>query len=401
MPTNVTVSNQMLALCRAALCGEGEIAFERPSDERMGELYALSAHHDMAHVVSYALYRQGWLDATGETGAKFQRAQMLAVYRYGRQQAELTALCDALESAGIEHLPLKGSELRPLYPEPWMRTSADIDVLVREQDLARATSVLTDTLGYRREAFVSESHDISFRTPTDVHIELHFDLIEEDRVGAVENELCNVWASTHSVAGKAWRREMDDDMFYFYHVAHMAKHFTEGGCGIRTFADLWMLGHRQEHDVSARQRRIERGGLSAFECTARALSEAWFSGAEADDLTRRMAAYVLRGGVFGDATNVVAVHQARGESRLRYALRRIFMPYELLCHAYPSLRGRRYLTFFYQLHRIARAILRGKLRGGVHELSTNQTIDRERIDATARLLAELEITPTPPTEEET
>ncbi|MBO5899012.1 MAG: hypothetical protein J6R04_08380, partial [Clostridia bacterium] len=118
------------------------------------------------------------------------------------------------------------------------------------------------------------------------------------------------------------------------------------------------------------------------------------------DLTRRMATYVLRGGVFGDTTNVVAVHQARGESRLRYALHRVFMPYDLLCHAYPSLRGRRYLTFFYQLHRIARAVLRGKLRGGVRELSTNQTIDQAHIDATARLLAELEITPTHPTEEE-
>ncbi|MBO5897931.1 MAG: nucleotidyltransferase family protein, partial [Clostridia bacterium] len=288
MSTTVTVSNQMLALCRVALCGEGEIAFDRPSDERMSELYALSAHHDMAHVVSYALYRQGWLDTTGETGAKFQRAQMIAVYRYGRQEAELTALCDALERAGIEHLPLKGSEIRPLYPEPWMRTSADIDVLVHKQDLERAADVLTDTLGYRREAFVSESHDISFRTPTDVHVELHFDLIEEDRVGAVENELRNVWASTHPAAGKEWRREMDDDMFYFYHVAHMAKHFAEGGCGIRTFADLWMLDHRTEHDAAARQRRIEQGGLSSFDRTARALSETWFSGAEADDLTRRM-----------------------------------------------------------------------------------------------------------------
>lgn len=400
MSTTVTVSNQMLALCRVALCGEGEITFDRPGDERMSELYALSAHHDMAHVVSYALYRLGWLDATSEAGAKLQRAQMLAVYRYGRQQAELTALCDALECAGIEHLPLKGSELRALYPEPWLRTSADIDVLVHEQDLDRAAQVLGDTLGYHREAFVSESHDVSFRTPTDVHVELHFDLIEQDRVGAVENELRDVWHSTHHVAGKTWRREMDDDMFYFYHVAHMAKHVAEGGCGIRTVADLWMLTHRTAYDAAARQHRIERGGLCAFDRTARALCETWFSGAEADDVTRRMAAYVLRGGVFGDATNVVAVHQARGESRLRYARRRIFMPYDRLCHAYPSLRGRKHLTLFYQLHRIARAVLRGKLRGGVRELSTNQTIDQARIDATARLLADLEITPIPSIEEE-
>lgn len=26
---------------------------------------------------------------------------------------------------------------------------------------------------------------------------------------------------------------MKEEMFYFYHIAHLAKHFEVGGCGIR------------------------------------------------------------------------------------------------------------------------------------------------------------------------
>ena len=391
--TTVTLSNQMIALCRVALCGEEPLPFDRPSEERLGELYALSAHHDMAHLVSYALYRQGWLDTASETGAKFQRAQMLAVYRYGRQHAELTALCDALEQAGIEHLPLKGSEIRVLYPEPWMRTSTDIDVLVHADDVERAVAVLVESLSYRREEFVSESHDVSLRTPTDVHVELHFDLIEKERVGSVEDELRDVWTATHLVPGMTCRRVMDDDMFYFYHVAHMAKHAAEGGCGVRAFADLCMLDHRTEYDAAARQTRIERGELVAFERAARAVSEMWFSCAEGDELAHRTANFILRGGTFGDAGNLVAVQHAKGKGRLRYVLWRMFMPYEKLCYAYPSLRGRKYLTFFYQMHRLIRAVFRGKLRSGAQELRINQSIGQEQVDATARLLADLELSP--------
>ena len=221
-----------------------------------------------------------------------------------------------------------------------------------------------------------------------------------ERVGAVEDELREVWSATKPAAGKTWRRVMDDDMFYFYHVAHMAKHVAGGGCGIRTIADLWMLGHRTEPDVAARQRRIERGGLVAFERTVRAVSEMWFSGAEGDDLARRTASFILRGGTFGDASNLVAIHHAQGKSRLGYALSRIFMPYEQLCASYPYLRGRRYLTFFYQLRRLVRGAFRGKLRGGVRELRINQTIEQEQVDAMSRLLAELEISPKQAPEED-
>lgn len=58
-------------------------------------------------------------------------------------------LLDALETAGIPSMPLKGPALgRALYGKPGRRPSADIDLLVRAEDLNRAVEV-AERLGYR------------------------------------------------------------------------------------------------------------------------------------------------------------------------------------------------------------------------------------------------------------
>ena len=58
-------------------------------------------------------------------------------------------LLDALATAGIPSMPLKGPALgRALYGEPGRRPSADIDLLVRAEDLSGAV-VVAEGLGYR------------------------------------------------------------------------------------------------------------------------------------------------------------------------------------------------------------------------------------------------------------
>ena len=40
------------------------------------------------------------------------------------------SICSALNRESIAYIPLKGSVIKDLYPESWMRTSCDIDILV-------------------------------------------------------------------------------------------------------------------------------------------------------------------------------------------------------------------------------------------------------------------------------
>ena len=56
-------------------------------------------------------------------------------------KAEYENLCSAFEKAQIPFLPLKGSVIRKYYPEAWMRTSCDIDILVHDEDVGRAKEI--------------------------------------------------------------------------------------------------------------------------------------------------------------------------------------------------------------------------------------------------------------------
>ena len=121
------------------------------------------------------------------------------LYRYLLFNYEYMRLCDTLETAKIDHLPLKGSIIREYYPESWMRTSCDIDILVHEQDLDRAVQTLCETLGYHTEG-EREYHDISLFSPSGIHLELHFNILENTE--RIDGLLSRVWEFSKPIKGK-------------------------------------------------------------------------------------------------------------------------------------------------------------------------------------------------------
>ncbi len=381
------MNDLMLAFCRAALREEDYPSVDIQNEEEMALLYARAAQHDVAHIVSDGLYKLGLLDTHSEMGAKFQKVQMVAVFRYERQRAEAERIFALLDEAEIEYLPLKGSELRSLYANPWMRTSSDIDVLIHQHDVQRAAALLVERLEYRRDE--DWLNNLSLYSPLNVHLELHFELLEEGRPSVGSRLLADVWSYTLPVEGQSFRRKLSDDMFYYYHIEHMAKHFAYGGCGVRTFMDLWLLEHRIDHDRSLRDELLRRGGLLAFANAARKVCEAWFSGEPLDELGKMMAEYVLNGGIYGNFDNAVAVEKSKDKRELRYVIHRIFMPYDSLVHAYPSLRGRRYLTLFYQIRRLLDRLFSGKLNRGLNEVKRRNNIGRKQVNTVAHLFDRL------------
>ena len=167
-----------------------------------------------------------------------------------------------------------------------MRTSSDIDVLVHPEDLDRATALLLEQLGYKQSG--RATHDVSFYSPSRVHVELHYSLIEDDRAGGSTDVLETVWQNATLVEDTKATYEMKDAMFYFYHVAHMAKHLESGGCGIRPFADLYLLDRSiNEETRRARRDLLCKGGLEVFANACSKLSQIWFADAESDGISLR------------------------------------------------------------------------------------------------------------------
>lgn len=379
----------MMALIRSVVCGEEGAALQlNMTAEQLKKLCALSAHHDMAHLVASALEERGLLDE-GEIGQQLRRRQMMAVYREVGLEQETARVCETLEAAGIDYIPLKGSVIRNLYPETWMRTSCDVDILIKRETLETAVAVLCDSLGYTRGPWTS--HDVGLISESGVHIELHFDTVEDGRVANAASVLADVWACARREQGSAHRYRMPDGMFYLYHVAHMAKHFIRGGCGVKPFLDLWLLRHRTAYDGEERARLLAASGLTAFDEAAVRLSEAWFSGAEADALCREMECFLLRAGMYGDLDNIVAVSQVKKGGKWRHALYKIWLPYRELAVHYPSLEGKKWLLPFYEVRRWCKLIFRGGFRRSINELRTTAATSEEKSRQVADLLAQLEI----------
>ena len=140
------------------------------SPEAIARLYDAARAHDMAHIVAAYLDGRGLL-SSDEVSNKFVRANMLSVYRYERMNHDVLAACELLDKNGIEHMLLKGAIFRVYYPKPQMRQSGDVDLLVPQDKLERATELLCGALDYT----VSQrsAHDITMKSPSGVMLELH------------------------------------------------------------------------------------------------------------------------------------------------------------------------------------------------------------------------------------
>ena len=358
------------------------------SEEMLEHVYALAKKHDLAHIAGNAL---GKLELLGNGGIsdKFKRAAMEAIYRYMRIDSEQQKICNALEEAQIPFVPLKGSVLRYYYPEPWMRTSCDIDVLVKEETLDAAANVLVDKLRYERKG--RGDHDLSMFAPSGLHIELHYQAVDEGRLPEAQAILENIWNDVKPKADGSFHYCMPDEMFFFFHIVHMAKHIENGGCGIRPFLDLWILNHCVEHDRATREKLLSQGKMLTFAQAAENLSEAWFSGGERGPLSDGLEYFVLDGGVYGNLQNHIAVQQSKQGGKLKYVLLKIFLPYDRIKFHYPILQKHPWLTPLYEVRRWMKLVFAGGVERSLRTMKTNAEISAEKMSATEDLLKSLEL----------
>ncbi len=333
------------------------------------KLFALAKKHDAAHLLSWSLGKNGLLPESGKYREVLEDETGLAVYR----ETQLTFLCDlvreTLSEAKIDFIPLKGAVIRDMYPRPWMRTSCDVDVLVKEEDLKRATDALV------KKGFTTDNvlnyHDVSLYLD-ETHLELHYSIREDDP--KLDPVLSEVWEHVEKVGEYEYRESAE--FFVFHHIAHMAYHVMGGGCGIRPFIDFKILKDKGIYDEEKLLPLLKKSSLVRFYETVKKLTEIWLGdgSAEKDETAEKLGNFVLFGGVYGNSENNISMGLAKNEkSKIKYLLRLAFPPFETMCFIYPSLKKRKILLPFYYINRFFRKIF-GKDRKRV----------RKRIKNTAR-----------------
>lgn len=392
------VTKTVIDCIKYEICGQQEkIVLPEVSARFLIEVYKLSKAHDVAHLVGDALNKSGVFEnlpadldeneraAIAKVKEKFDEQIFTAVYRYENINYELEKICKTLEEAKIPFIPLKGSVIRKYYPEPWMRTSCDIDVLVHENDIEKAMSFLVKKSGAACET--KGSHDVGLFLNS-VHIELHYSLIESDVVGKADIPLQNVWNYAQQIEQTS-QYTLNEEMFYYYHIAHMAKHFIHGGCGIRPFIDLWLYNRVNTGNTDKRNELLLEGGLVKFSEKTEKLSSVWVEGKKHDITTQEMEGFILRGGVYGTFDNSVNITQSKKRGKFYYVLSRIFLPYKTLTKYYPKLKKHKWLLPFYEVKRWLEILFSKRIKHGIREFSISNDIKKEEYEETQHMIETL------------
>ena len=340
--------------------------------ELVKALYALSKMHDLAHIICLALKHIGvW--GKEEVFDKFLDAQSMAVYRYEQQKYEYEKVCCAFEEAKIPYMPLKGVCMKHLYPEEWMRTSSDIDILVKQEDVKAAEKLMTEKCGYKNVGHYRT--EASFHNEGGACVEIHF--LSSEYI-TIEIPL-DVWEKAHRVENSC-KHIMPEEMFYYHTVSHLAKHLCANGCGIKPFLDLYILDKEFDFDKHKAQELLKQYNLDKAEKAMLKTAKVWFDAEESDKLTEIMRKRVLLSGSYGNkTTSSRTIHKNRG-GKIRYILW-LFLPDRTeMERRYPILKQHPNKLVLYHFKRWGHLIFGGRIKSSAKIIGENMAIPTQEVD---------------------
>ena len=383
------ILNVLMNLIKAALKKEDmDIEQYRAlSQDEEKQLYKLCSTHSIGVIAGDVLGKTNGIEKTPVV-KKLMNEAFSSVYRYEQFQIEIGKITKMLAELKIPYIILKGPRVRRYYPEPWLRTSGDIDILVHEEDVDRAVTGLVERYSYEKQE--RNYHDVPLISPNDVLLELHFNI--KENMDNLDRVLIKVWENSAPVDNEGnMEYEQSNEYFMFHLIAHMAYHFQHGGCGIRSVLDIYLIHHKMEYDEEKLRAFCREAEIETFYEYAIGLSEVWFGDQAHTDVTRAMEKYIIHGGTFGTKDNFAAVGQSKNGGHLQYMSSRIFASYGHLKGRYPNLEKHKYLMPFYQVRRWIDMIKKGKLKKYTDEYKLSKNISREQLDSTEKLLKALKL----------
>lgn len=174
----------------------------------------------------------------------------------------LALLARALQSAQLEALLVKGCGLAHLYPSPWLRPMADLDLLVREPDLDRAVAALS-AAGFTRERdnrpLTAPLLEIALRSPgqqllVELHLSMDKVVLRPLDVGAMFDR------STPSTHGDALRVPSLEDQLLLVVLHFAADEYRHAAAVV----DLEVLVHHGAKIEEVVERARRAGAASAL-----------------------------------------------------------------------------------------------------------------------------------------
>ena len=328
---------------------------ETPDKDRVSGIdleliYSIAERHSLLCIAAYALEKAGIKDE------KFSRAKGKAIRRAAIFDMERANVLSALDKAEIWYLPLKGCVLKELYPQIGMREMADNDILF---DNTRADDVraIMEDLGFTVKSFGLGAHD-SYLKPPVSNFEMHRTLFADGYNDNFRKYYKNV-KSRLIKDDNSFCHSFRDGDFYIYMIGHEYKHYSQAGTGLRSLLDTYVFLKQKGGalDFDYIDRETEKLGISSFEKENRQLSLSLFGGGEQSAENKEMLGYVASSGTYGTLKNHVENQlNKNGNSKIRYILKRVFLPMDTVRASFPAFAKYPVLLPFLPAYRLIRGM---------------------------------------------
>ena len=281
----------VISLIKAAVTGE---CSDLPADFDFELAFNTAKSHQITSMLYYGAANCGIDGTTPIMKTLFtELCKCIAVSE--KQKSEVGSVCNALSENGIDHMPLKGTILREMYPQADMRLMSDADILIKTEQYDNIRPIMQG-LGFTES--VESDHEYIWKK-SGIVIELHKRLIPSYN------------KDYHAYYGNGWqlavpsetvthRYEMlnEDQMIYLF--THFAKHYRCGGIGLRHITDLYVY---RNHVGNLNEDYIEKElkKLKTYEFYINIIDtiNVWFNGAAANEKTDLITDVIFASGVYG------------------------------------------------------------------------------------------------------
>lgn len=180
-------------------------------------------------------------------------------------------LLEEFENAGIPIVILKGMATAYYYPQPELRKSGDVDLLLLDITRLKEAVKCMESLGFTKAKQQPALHHVVFFSREGIEIELHTNLAEPFDNDKTNRYLTALYAQCiHHVVQKRFLNitisQLDVPFHGFELLLHMLQHFLRSGFGLKLLCD-WVVFWNQETTGEDRERYLSlvRGaGLKGF-----------------------------------------------------------------------------------------------------------------------------------------
>lgn len=276
---------------------------EPPPNLDWEKLYRTSARHCLSNMVWYGILKlKPGHRPPQEIWEKFHKDHRIGLAKEALQQLTLEQILKTFEENRISCLPLKGSQIKCLYPRPDMRWMVDVDILIHTGQALQIKELMQGlgfTLKYR-----GENHDVYCKEPF-LNVEIHRRLVSEK--SPFSEYLSKTWDRARLETNCRYIYQLSREDLFIYLIIHLTKHFSNAGTGIRSFIDIYLYNRffGDTMDWPYIWSELEKTGLREFAGNIMSLCSVWFQGAASSELYTEMADYIFSSGVYGNCKNLL------------------------------------------------------------------------------------------------